>query len=365
MSDAAVDARHMARALRLAALGLYGTDPNPRVGCVIARGARVLGEGHHERAGRPHAEVVAMEAARGEVRGATVYVTLEPCAHHGRTPPCAEALIAAGVSRVVYACRDPNPRVNGGGAARLEAAGIAVTGGLLEQAARALNPGFLSRMERGRPWVRLKLASSLDGRSALAGGESRWITGEAARRDVQRLRARASAVLTGVGTVLGDDPRLDVRLPGTTRQPLRVILDSRLATAPSARILRPPGEVRVFTAGEYDPGRAAALTAAGARVEPLPGGPSGIDLRALMSRLAEMEVNELHVECGARLAGALWKAGLVDELVVYVAPVLLGEESRPLLSIGPVASMAGRGQLELQEVRRIGPDLRLRLRPAG
>ncbi|MGH8197264.1 MAG: bifunctional diaminohydroxyphosphoribosylaminopyrimidine deaminase/5-amino-6-(5-phosphoribosylamino)uracil reductase RibD, partial [Steroidobacteraceae bacterium] len=244
------DARHMARALELAQRGLWSTDPNPRVGCVIADGERVVAEGWHERAGLPHAEALALAAAGAAARGATAYVTLEPCSHEGRTPPCTAALIAAGVGRVVYAMRDPNPRVNGGGIARLTAAGIEVQGGVLEREARELNPGFVSRMERGRPWVVVKLAASLDGGTALPGGESRWITGEAARQDVQQLRARSSAVLTGSGTVLRDDPRLDVRLTGATRQPLRVVLDSQLRIPPQARIVAPPGKLLILCATE-------------------------------------------------------------------------------------------------------------------
>lgn len=364
MNAAARDARHMARAIRLAARGLNTTDPNPRVGCVIASGDEVLGEGYHQRAGGPHAEVVALAAAGERARGATAYVTLEPCSHHGRTPPCVDALLAAGIARVVYAVRDPNPRVNGNGVARLGEAGVAVTGGVLEASARALNPGFLSRMERGRPWVRVKLASSLDGRTALAGGESRWITGDAARADVQKLRARASALMTGVGTVLQDDPRLNVRLPGATRQPLRVVLDPGLETSPEARILVPPGEALVMTASA-DAVRAGRLAAAGARVENVTPGEGGLDLAAVMARLAELEVNELHVECGATLAGALLRQGLVDEIVVYMAPTLLGEGARPLLGLGPLASMDDRPRFELLSVRRVGADLRLVLRPSA
>jgi diaminohydroxyphosphoribosylaminopyrimidine deaminase/5-amino-6-(5-phosphoribosylamino)uracil reductase len=354
----------MARALRLAARGLYTTDPNPRVGCVVARGDEVVGEGHHQHAGGPHAEVAALAAAGERAAGATAYVTLEPCSHHGRTPPCVDALLAAGIARVVYAVRDPNPRVDGGGVARLREAGVEVEGGVLESSARALNAGFLSRMERGRPWVRLKLAASLDGRTALAGGESRWITGDAARADVQKLRARASALLTGAGTVLQDDPRLDVRLPGATRQPLRVVLDPLLETPPQARILAPPGETVVMTASA-DAVAAGRLAAAGARVENLPPSAGGLDLQALMGRLVELEVNELHVECGATLGGALVTAGLVDELVVYMAPTLLGDGARPLLGLGPLASMDDRVRLELVSVRRVGGDLRLVLRPAA
>ncbi|MGQ0428505.1 MAG: bifunctional diaminohydroxyphosphoribosylaminopyrimidine deaminase/5-amino-6-(5-phosphoribosylamino)uracil reductase RibD [Gammaproteobacteria bacterium] len=292
----AADLRHMARALELAGRGLWTTDPNPRVGCVIAEGARVLAEGWHERAGGPHAEAMALAALGGRAPGATAYVTLEPCCHHGRTPPCADALIAAGVRRVVYAVRDPNPRISGGGAARLEAAGIAAQGGLMQGEARALNPGFLSRFERGRPWVRVLLPGARPGEAAEA------------------LRARAGAVLTGSGTVLADDPRLDVRLPGSQRQPLRVVLDSRLATPPQAALIAAPGRALVLTACG-DAARRAALEAAGARVERLPPGPGGLDLAAVLGRLAELEVNELQVEAGARLTRAFCEAGFADERV--------------------------------------------------
>ncbi len=354
----------MARALKLAARGIGGTDPNPRVGCVIAAGERVLGEGWHAQAGGPHAEAVALTAAGGAARGATAYVTLEPCSHHGRTPPCADALIEAGLRRVVYAVRDPNPQVSGGGAARLAAAGVEVQGGLLEAAARELNVGFLSRMERGRPWVRLKLAASLDGRTALAGGASRWITGAAARADTQRWRARASAVLTGSGTVLADDPRLDVRLPGARRQPLRAVLDSRLRTPATARILQPPGSAVLFARAAAG-AQAARLTAAGASVVAVAGGADGLDLAAVLQHLCRLEVNELHVECGARLAGSLLAARLVDEMVVYVAPLLLGDGARPLAALGTLSDMADGWRMEFIEARRVGADLRLTLRPAG
>src|SRR6185295_7164451 len=245
MAAQATDAGHMARAIELARRGLFTTDPNPRVGCVIADVERVIAEGCHEKSGLPHAEVLALAAAGEAARGATAYVTLEPCSHFGRTPPCADALVEAGIGRLVYAMKDPNPRVNGAGIARVAAAGIAVTGGVLEQESQELNPGFISRMTRGQPWVTVKLAASLDGGTALPGGESHWITGEAAREDVQRLRARSSAVMTGSGTVLAVDPRLDVRLSGATRQPLRVVLDSKLRTPASARILAPPGQALV------------------------------------------------------------------------------------------------------------------------
>ena len=352
----------MVRALELARLGLATTDPNPRVGCVIVAGTRVVGEGWHRRAGGPHAEAIALEAAGAAARGATAYVTLEPCSHHGRTPPCADALVEAGIRRVVYAMRDPNPRVDGGGIARLEAAGIAVEGGVLEREALELNPGFVSRMTRGRPWVTVKLAASLDGGTALPGGESRWITGEAAREDVQRLRARASAVMTGSGTVIADDPRLDVRLPDTERQPLRVILDTRLRTPPGARILAPPGQVLILCSVE-EPARAAALRAAGAEVLAVGASGGGVDLEAALAALAGRQVNELLVECGAGLAGALLAAGLVDELLLYLAPTLLGRGARPLAALEAPASMADRLQFTIVERQDVGGDLLLRLRP--
>jgi diaminohydroxyphosphoribosylaminopyrimidine deaminase/5-amino-6-(5-phosphoribosylamino)uracil reductase len=288
-----LDMRHMARALELAGRGLWTTDPNPRVGCVIADGERVIAEGWHERAGGPHAEAAALAAAGVAARGATAYVTLEPCCHQGRTPPCADALIAAGLQRVCYAIHDPNPRVSGGGAARLAAAGIEVTSGLHAALARALNPGFLSRMERGRPWLRLGLAA----------GPNR-----------QDLRARSSAVMTSVATVLADDPRLDLSLPGVARQPLRVVLDTQLRIPVTARIVAPPGQLLVLTASR-DSTRVATLEAAGARIEQVPADPDGIELAAVMHRLAALEVNELLVECGRTLAGSLIRAKLVDELV--------------------------------------------------
>ncbi len=356
------DARHMTRALELARRGLWTTDPNPRVGCVIAAGGRVIAEGWHERAGGPHAEVMALAAAGAAARGATAYVTLEPCCHHGRTPPCVDALVAAGIGRVVYAMRDPNPRVDGGGASRLEAAGIAVHGGVLESEARELNPGFISRMERGRPWVVVKLAASLDGGTALPGGESRWITGEAARNDVQHLRARSSAVLTGSGTVIADDPRLDVRLPGATRQPLRVVLDSRLRISPQARIVAPPGQLLVLCVAE-DAARAGALREAGAEVVPVSPAAGGVDLRAALELLAARQVNEVLAECGPGLAGAFLSAGLADELVLYLAPTLLGKDARPLAALPSPATMADRLEFSIVDRQDVGEDLLIRLRP--
>jgi diaminohydroxyphosphoribosylaminopyrimidine deaminase/5-amino-6-(5-phosphoribosylamino)uracil reductase len=288
-----LDTRHMSRALELAGRGLWTTDPNPRVGCVIADGERVIAEGWHERAGGLHAEAAALALAGSAARGATAYVTLEPCCHHGRTPPCADALIAAGLRRVCYAIRDPNPRVSGGGAARLAAAGIEVTSGQLAREATALNPGFHSRMERGRPWVRVILA---------------------ARADAEQLRARSSAVMTGVATVLADDPGLDLGFPGVARRPLRVVLDSQLRTPPHARIISAPGPSLILTASG-DVARAAALEAAGARVARVPAGPDGLALSAVMRHLAGLEVNELQVESGPTLAASLARAQLVDELL--------------------------------------------------
>ncbi|TCO82106.1 diaminohydroxyphosphoribosylaminopyrimidine deaminase [Plasticicumulans lactativorans] len=356
----ATDTRHMARALQLAAHGLTTTSPNPRVGCVLVRDDRVVGKGWHERAGAGHAEVQALAAAGPAARGATAYVTLEPCSHHGRTPPCAEALIAAGVARVVAAMQDPNPRVAGRGLERLRTAGIAVDCGVLEAEARALNPGFISRMERGRPWLRVKLAMSLDGRTALASGESQWITAAPARADVQRWRARACAVLTGVGTVLADDPALDVRLPGTWRQPLRVVVDTQLRTPPQARLFTRPGRVLIVTASERDP---AALRAAGAEVVRLPAAAAGIDLVALCAELARRECNEVHVECGARLAGGLLGAGLLDEVLLYVAPLLLGDGAHGLFHLPGLLRMDQRIALEALDQRMVGRDWRLLLRP--
>jgi len=349
----------MARALQLAARGLFTTSPNPRVGCVIVKDGRVVGEGWHERAGSPHAEIHALKAAGEAARGATVYVTLEPCSHHGRTPPCAEALVNAGVARVVAAMRDPNPLVAGSGIDMLTLAGIAAETGLMEAEARALNPGFISRMTRQRPWLRLKTASTLDGKTALANGASQWITGEAARADVQTLRARACAILTGSGTVRADNPRMNVRDPDIGRQPLRVIVDSGLRTPADAAIL--PALVACHHA---DPAARAALEAAGAEVIELPGVEGRVDLAALLAVLAQRGVNELHVEAGAALNGALLAAGLVDEWVAYLAPMAVGDTARGLFAQPPLASLADAARFRLADVRQLGSDLRLTLLPA-
>jgi diaminohydroxyphosphoribosylaminopyrimidine deaminase/5-amino-6-(5-phosphoribosylamino)uracil reductase len=369
----AEDHRHMARALRLAEHGLYTTDPNPRVGCVLVRAGVVVGEGWHQRAGEPHAEIHALIEAGERAAGATAYITLEPCAHHGRTPPCSDALLQAAVARVVVAMPDPNPLVAGAGLRRLSASGVTVETGLLEGAAQALNRGFVLRMTRRRPYVRCKLAMSLDGRTAMASGESRWITGADARRDVQRLRARSSAILTGIGTVLADDPALTVRPedigeatpPGGWRQPLRVVLDPHLSTPPSARMLAAPGRTVIATCCQDDE-LADPLIDTSAEVIRFPGSADALDLGPLLGYLAEEEeVNELLVETGATLSGAFLQAGLLDELVVYMAPRLLGSEARGLLRLPGLARMAEALPLEIDEVRAVGRDWRITARPAA
>jgi diaminohydroxyphosphoribosylaminopyrimidine deaminase/5-amino-6-(5-phosphoribosylamino)uracil reductase len=349
------DRLHMARAIELAAHGLYTTDPNPRVGCVLVRDGRVIGEGWHERPGGPHAEAAALIAAGGDARGATAYVSLEPCNHHGRTPPCSEALIAAGVARVVYAIADPNPVAVGGGA-RLAAAGIRVEVGLMEAEAAALNPGFMRRVRGGLPWVRVKIAASLDGRTALANGESRWITSKAARTDAQYGRARSSVVLTGIGTILADDPAMNVRIPESDRQPLRVILDSQLRTPPESRVLDREGQALVIGARE-EAHRRAALEKLGVQVQLLPDASGRPDLRQVLQQLATRGANEVWVEAGATLAGAFVSAGLFDELVVYLAPTLLGPDARALVQLPPLAALAARPALRFTSCRRVGDDL--------
>ncbi len=359
------DKHAMQRALALAARGLDSTDPNPRVGCVIARGERIVGEGWHERAGEAHAEVAALRAAGSQAIGATVYVTLEPCNHQGRTAPCTLALTGARVARVVYAIADPNPRVSGQGAEALRSAAIKVEAGLMEEEARELNAGFFKRMLTGLPFVRVKLAMSLDARTALADGTSQWITGEDARADVQAWRARSSVVLTGVGTVLADDPQLTVRLPasgGERRQPLRAVLDTQLRTPPAARLFAGGGEILILTAALHE-SRAAALTARGARVETLPAAGGRLQLPAVLERLGELEANEVLVEAGATLSGELLRQGLADELLVYMAPRLLGPDARALLTLPALASLSAAPAFTFTETQLLGADLRLRLRP--
>ncbi len=356
----AEDHARMAQALRLAEHGAYTTRPNPMVGCVIVRDGEERGAGFHQRAGGPHAEVFALRAAGAGARGATAYVTLEPCAHYGRTPPCARALVEAGVGRVVAAMRDPFPQVDGGGFALLRQAGIAVEYGLMEAQARELNRGFLSRCERGRPWLRVKLGSSLDGRTALASGESKWITGAAARQDVQRWRARASAILTGAGTVLADDPALTARLDDGSAlvPPLRVVLDAQLRSLASPKV-RDGAAPTLYL---HAPG-VTAPAVAHAEFAAVPLRDGRLDLDAVLRLLGERGINEVQVEAGATLSGALLAAGCVDELLVYLAPVLLGDTARPLLGGLGIERMAQRVGLQLVETRQLGQDLRLLLRP--
>ena len=349
-------------ALAEQAVGL--SDPNPRVGCLIvaADGATVLGHGHTQAAGGPHAEVMALRdaQARGaDVRGATVYVSLEPCAHHGRTPPCCDALVAAGVGRVEIAVGDPNPLVNGQGTARIAAAGIAVGRAPddIARQARELNIGFFSRMERGRPWVRMKIAASLDGRTALPNGASQWITGPAARADGHAFRRRAGAILTGIGTVLADDPTLDVRLVETARQPLRCVVDARLDTPPAARLFDAPSPVLLFTASTDAP-RRAALQARGAEIVDVPQHEGRLALAHVLDALAARHVNELHVEAGARLNGALLRTGRVDELLLYVAPTLLGA-GRDMATLGPFDALGDGLAFDFHAATRVGADLRI------
>jgi diaminohydroxyphosphoribosylaminopyrimidine deaminase / 5-amino-6-(5-phosphoribosylamino)uracil reductase len=364
----AIDHAMMARALRLAERGLFTTRPNPRVGCVLANAGEIVGEGWHVRAGGPHAEVYALRAAGKRARGATAYVTLEPCAHFGRTPPCADALVEAGVARVVAACEDPNPGTAGAGLTRLREAGVGVESGLMHAAARELNRGFFSRIEKGRPWVRVKLAMSLDGRTALADGRSKWITGESARADVQRWRARSSAILTGAGTARVDDPGLTVRTGGPSEDDLaappvlRVVLDARLdALAPDARLLDGGAPTLVLHApGTWPRDDRYALTEL---CEVATDRRGRIDLDAALSLLAARGINELQVEAGAVLCGALLEGALVDEMLLYVAPVLLGDAARPLLHLPALSGLGEARRLHVIEQRQVGEDWRLLLRP--
>lgn len=362
----AVDHAHMARALQLAERGLYTTQPNPRVGCVLAHGEQSVGEGWHQRAGESHAEVFALRTAGAKARGATAYVTLEPCSHFGRTPPCADALIAAGVTRVVVACEDLNPKVAGAGLQKLRDAGIAVQVGLMREAARELNRGSFSRYERARPWVRIKLAMSLDGRTGLANGVSQWITGEAARADVQHWRARSSALLTGSGTVLADNPRLTVRLNSLSAntvgreefKPLRVVLDRQLQTPQMANVLDGSAPTLIFHAPDATPDACFERVQCGAI-----GVRDGhLDLHAVLHDLAARDVNELQVEAGPTLCSSLAQSGLVDEWLLYVAPIFLGDGARPLLALPAFEKIADAQRLRVVDQRQIGDDWRLLLR---
>jgi diaminohydroxyphosphoribosylaminopyrimidine deaminase/5-amino-6-(5-phosphoribosylamino)uracil reductase len=348
----------MAQALRLAEQGLYTTMPNPRVGCVIVNKGVVVGEGAHLKAGEPHAEVLALRAAGEHARGADVYVTLEPCSHHGRTPPCANALVEAGAKRVIAAMQDPNPLVSGNGLAYLQTQGIEASAGLMQAQAVELNPGFISRMTRQRPFVRSKIAASLDGRTALANGESKWITGEAARRDVQYWRARSSTIMTGIGTVLADDPMMTVRDLDIPQQPMRLIVDSRLRTPATAKILQ-GGNVLIAYASDPDD-MAGALKKTGAELVALPDADGRVDLDQLMLELGKREINELLVEAGPGLNGALLKEGLIDELLFYYAPVLMGAEASGMFGMPALTRMSERSELKVIDTRQTGQDIRIR-----
>ena len=367
----AADREWMSRALMLAERGVYTTEPNPRVGCVLVADGRIVGEGWHVRAGEGHAEVNALAQAGDLARGATAYVTLEPCSHFGRTPPCADALVKAGVSRVVAAMQDPNPQVAGNGLNRLREAGIEVDCGLLEAQAQALNPGFIKRMQQGLPWVRVKLAMSLDGRTAMASGESKWITGPAARADVQRLRARSGAVVSGADSVLLDDSAMTVRaaelgLPAdeaaaaAERQPLRVLIDSLRRVPLDQRFFRETGPTLVISTSAEQ--AADDYRAAGSELLAVPGADGKVDLHAVLQTLAERGCNEVLVEAGAGLSGAFWRAGLVDELIVYMAPRLLGSQARPLMQL-PFESMSEAMDVAIVDMRAIGQDWRITARP--
>lgn len=360
MSFDAIDHAMMARALRLAERGAFTTRPNPMVGCVLAHGEEVVGEGWHQRKGGPHAETFALQAAGERARGATAYVTLEPCAHDGSTGPCADALLAAGVARVVAAMRDPFPQVDGAGFDRLRAAGVVVDSGLMEAQARELNRGFLSRMVRGRPWLRVKLGVSLDGRTALASGESKWITGPQAREDAHRWRARCGALMAGAGTVLADDPHLTVRLDDGAEvvPPLRVVLDPGLATVARGNARLGEAPTLYVHSPEVKPPRGFAFDRAAVPVQR-----GMFDLAAVMRLLADRQVNEVQLETGATLAGGFLNAGLVDEILLYVAPTLLGSDARPMFAGLHFDRLSERLQLQMVDVRAVGDDLRLLLRP--
>ena len=351
------DIAHMTLALQLAECGLYTTTPNPRVGCVLVRDGKIVGTGWHQRAGEPHAEILALRMAGTQAQGATAYVTLEPCSHHGRTPPCADALVQAGIQRIVAAMQDPNPLVSGQGLARLANAGVMVECGLLETEAHRLNPGFIKRMRYNLPWLRIKTAASLDGRTALNNGISQWITGTAARQDVHAWRARSCAMLTGIGTVLADNPRLTVRDIDTPRQPWRIVLDSQLRTPPQANILDTPGTLIVCAT--YVASRAAALESRGAEILLLPNDNQQIDLSRLLTLLTQRGINEVMVEAGATLNGAFLTQQLVDEWIAYIAPTILGNHARSLFTLPELTSLTQAQYGTITDIRQIGTDCRL------
>ncbi|HKJ71517.1 MAG TPA: bifunctional diaminohydroxyphosphoribosylaminopyrimidine deaminase/5-amino-6-(5-phosphoribosylamino)uracil reductase RibD [Gammaproteobacteria bacterium] len=358
------DRRFMRRALALARRGLGWTDPNPMVGCVLVRDGAIVGEGYHGRAGGAHAEAAALERAGEAAAGATAYVTLEPCSHHGRTPPCADRLVEAGLSRVVAAMEDPDPRVSGRGFDRLRRGRVKVASGVLAESAEALNAGFAKRARTGRPWLTLKLAASLDGYTATGAGESQWITSAAARADVHRMRHAHAAIVTGSGTVLADDPALTARIPEGGNHPLRVVLDSRLRTGPGHRVVTGPGRCLIAAGVEAPAERRRALEDAGAEVLALPVGSDGrLDLGALWHELGRREINAVLAECGATLAGALLRGGWVDRLVAYQAPSIIGAGGRPMFAGEAIERMDQRIELEILERRAIGPDLRITAKP--
>lgn len=362
----------MARAIQLAKKGQYTTHPNPRVGCVITQGNEILGEGYHQRAGEPHAEINALSNCTQSVEGATAYVTLEPCSHTGKTPPCVDALIEAKVGRVVIAMQDPNPKVAGQGIQRLKDASIDVSVGICEEQSRELNPGFIKRMEKGLPWVRVKLAMSLDGRTAMASGESKWITGSEARKDVQKLRAKADAILTGIGTVLADNPSLNVRLrpdelgiEGEVFQPKRIIIDSHMRTPLDSRLFKLDGENLIVideSAIEKEEQVLRAFKAFGTRTIAVKQDEDGrLSLKTALQELAKLEINEIHVEAGATLCGSLIKEKLVDEIILYVAPIFMGSEARGLLNIPELEYMKDKIELSIRDIRKVGSDFRISL----
>jgi len=354
------DHAYMSQALQLAERGLYSTSPNPRVGCVIVRDGKITGSGWHVHTGQPHAEINALNVAGEAAQGATVYLTLEPCSHYGRTQPCAEALVRAKVAKVVIAMRDPNPLVAGKGVSLLKQSEINVLVGLMEETAKNLNVGFVSRMTNNRPWIRMKIAASLDGKTALNNGVSKWITGEAARYDGHRFRARSCAVLTGIGTVLEDDPQLSVRFVETSRQPLPVIIDGRLEIPATAKVLRGEGEL-IFTANDNKE-RIAALKKVGARPIILPNEKGKVDLAKMIAMLADFEINEVLVEAGSKLNGALIKARLVDELVIYLAPNLIGNTAQGMLQLPELTDLSEKYKLKTQDLRMVGEDIRIMTR---
>ena len=368
MSHLSHDFTYMARAMQLAKKGLYTTQPNPRVGCVIVNKNQIVGEGYHHKAGEPHAEIFALKQAGENAQGATAYVSLEPCAHHGKTPPCADALINAGIKRVVCAMQDPNPLVAGQGLERLQQAGIETSSGVLQAEAQALNPGFIKRMQTGLPYVRVKLAMSLDGRTAMASGESKWITGEAARHDVQKMRARSSIVLTGSGTVIADNPSMNLRLDAAELgiengiepfQPLRGVIDSQLVVEPDSQVFKSRGDTLIFTLAESIASSGNAKKFKAAQLVTIKPRSGKLDLLALMQYLAEQQVNEVHVEAGSKLCGALLALQLVDEIVIYMAPNIMGDSAKGLFHLPQLQSMKQRTDLSIKDVRAIGKDWRI------